>query len=151
MSDIYKKIQNDIKEAMKRRSERELIALRLLKSDIQYEMNKTGKEILSDSEVLLIIKRAVNKRSDSIEQFEKAGRAENVANEMEEMGILKRYLPEEVSEEQILKVVNEVFDKIKPSTPGEMGKVIGGVMSQFKGQNIDGNIVKKLVQNRFSS
>ena len=136
---------------MKRRSERELIALRLLKSDIQYEMTKTGEDTLSDPDVLLIIKRAVKKRADSIEQFEKAGRAENVANETEEMQILKRYLPEEITEEQILKIVTEVFDKIKPSTPGELGKVIGGVMSKFKGQNIDGNVVKKLVQNRYSS
>ena len=146
MATLYETIESDLKTALKARSQVELGVLRLLKSDLQYEMNRDGSDSLADEVVETIIRRNIKKRRESIEQFEKAGRQELAEGEQAELVILEKYLPPEVSEAEITKVLDEVWAKVNPTGPADMGKVMGPVMGRFKGQNIDGNKVRALVQ-----
>ena len=149
MSALQQQIQNDLKTALKNKAEVELATLRLLKSDLQYELTKTGASELDDEAVQTLIKRAVKKRKDAIAEFEKAGRADKAESEAAELAVLEKYLPAAVSEEDIRKKIEEVVAKVKAEGPKDMGKVMGQVMGQvmgaFKGQNIDGKLVNKLV------
>ncbi len=148
MAGLQEKIQNDLKNALKNRAEVELGTLRLLKSDLQYEMTKTGASEMADEAVHAVIKTAVKKRKDAIAEYEKAGRAEKAELEKQELAILERYLPAAVSAAEIKKAIDETFEKVKPAGPKDIGKVMGQVMARFKGQNIDGNLVNKLVRER---
>ena len=149
MSSLQKNIESAISKAMKERDSIRLDALRMLKSDIQYELTKTGAKELSDEQVEAILKRASKKRKESIEQFEKAGRNDLADKEKLELKIIDEYLPEAVSEEIIQETVKKVFDDLKPKSPQEMGKIMGAVMGKFKGQNVDGNLVKNIITNAF--
>lgn len=148
MGELFEKIQSDMRAAMKSRDQVRLGTLRLLKSDLQYEMNRDGADDMADEAVETIIRRNIKKRKEAIDQFTKAGRAEQAAGEQAELTILEDYLPPAVSEEEIVRVLDEVWAKVQPSGPADMGKVMGPVMGRFKGQNIDGNIVRTLVQQR---
>ncbi|MEQ9366586.1 MAG: GatB/YqeY domain-containing protein [Leptospirales bacterium] len=150
MAKLLEQIQADMKAAMKARSQTELGTLRLLKSDIQYEMTRDGSDDLADDKVEAIIQRNIKKRRDSIDQYTKAGRAESAASEQAELEILEKYLPPAVGDDEIQKVIEEVFAKVNPTGPGDMGKLMGPVMGRFKGQNIDGARVKELVQAKIS-
>ncbi|MCR9144905.1 MAG: GatB/YqeY domain-containing protein [bacterium] len=150
MAKLLDQIQVDMKAAMKARSQVELGTLRLLKSDIQYEMTRDGSDDLADDKVEAIIRRNIKKRKDSIDQYKKAGRDESAASEQAELEILEKYLPPAVGDDEIQKVIDEVFAKVNPTGPGDMGKLMGPVMGRFKGQNIDGSRVKELVQARIA-
>lgn len=151
MSTLAQRIQQDLKKAMKARSETELSTLRLLKSDIQYEMNKTGASEISDEALQLIIKKALKKRKDAAEQYERAGRDDLAQKEIAEYKILESYLPEQVSDEEILKALDEVIGETGAAGPGDMGKVMGKTMSRFKERNIDGARVKELAMGKLRS
>lgn len=148
MGDLFQKIQTDLRAAMKDRDQTRLGTLRLLKSDLQYEMNRDGSDDLADEAVETIIRRNIKKRKEAIDQFTKAGRPEQAESEQAELTVLEDYLPPAVTEKEIVKVLDEVWAKVQPSGPGDMGKVMGPVMGRFKGQNIDGNVVRDLVQQR---
>ncbi len=150
MPDLYSKIEEDLRAALKAKQELKLSTLRLLKSDIQYEMTKTGVKSFADDEITAIIKKAVKKRKESQEQFSKAGRMEQAKRESDEIDVLKNYLSAEVSEEDISKAIDETIKEMKPG-PGDTGKVMGKVMNRFKGQNIDGSVVKQLVQQKLQN
>lgn len=150
MSKLFDKLQADMHAALKAQSAVELNTLRMLKSDIQYEMTKDGSKDLSDDQVEALIRRAIKRRRESIEQFEKAGRVEMAANERAEAEILERYLPPAIPEADILKAIDEVIAKVKPAGPADAGKVMGPVMGRFKGQGVDGARVKELVQSRLA-
>lgn len=151
MSGLIDQIQADLKAAMKAKATAELSALRMLKSDLQYEMTKTGVQTLTDEEVQAAVKRAIKKRKESIEQFQKAGRTEQAEAEQAEAKVLERYLPAEVAQEAIEKALAEIIAGIGTVGPGDMGKVMGQLMARFKGQNIDGGKVRVLVQERLQS
>lgn len=148
MAELQEKIQQDIKQAMKNKEQVKLSALRMLKSEMQYELTKTGAKELSNDDVMSVIKRAVKKRKDSIEQFTDAGRSDLAETEQQELDVLKVYLPEEVSEETIKAIIDEVFSKMNPQGPSDMGKIMGAVMGRLKGQTFDGTQVNKLVKQR---
>lgn len=145
------KIQSDLKEAMKAKEAERLSVLRMLKSEVQYELTKTGVKELPDSEVEAVVKRAVKKRKDSAEQYRKGGREDLALAEESELEILKQYLPEEVSIETVKQIVDEAIESVKPAGPADMGKVMGFIMGRLKGQNVDGSVVKELVQTRLKS
>ena len=148
MAELQDKIEADLKSALKNRNDVELSTLRLLKSEIQYESTKGGASAMTDADIEGVVKRAIKKRKESIEQFQKAGRQDMADKEQAELVVLERYLPPAVSEAEIQQAIDEIFEKVKPEGPKDMGKVMGPVMAKFKGQNIDGSIVRELVQTR---
>ena len=143
---LLETIEADLKTALKSKNREELDALRLLKSDIQLEIGRGSGDSLSDAEVSTLIKRAVKRRKDSIEQFQKAGKDAMAAEEQAGLAILERYLPEGLGEDAIRQVVQEVLTGMGDVGPGDMGKVMGAVMGKLKGQDADGAVVKQIVQ-----
>ncbi|TGK35083.1 GatB/YqeY domain-containing protein [Leptospira gomenensis] len=144
------KINDDLKEAMKAKKEPHLSTLRLLKSDIQYELTKTGAKELSDEQVITVVKKAYAKRMDAIEMYQKAGRNDLLEQEQGEAGVLKEYLPPELPEEEIIATIDRIFAELQQPTAKDMGKVMGKVMAAFKGKSIDGTKVSAIVKSRLS-
>jgi len=142
------KILQDMKEAMKARDRLRLSTLRLLVSQIKNrEIDAKGE--LKDDEVLVLIRKAVKQRLDSISQYEKGGRQDLADKERAEMEILKAYLPEELSREALLAIIDEAISATGATLPKEMGKVMKEVMPKVKGR-ADGKVVNELVRKRLA-
>ena len=120
--------------------------LRMLDSAIKnVEIEKKKREEgLSDDEVLEVIARSVKQRQDSIRQFQQGGRAELAEKEKQELEILKNYMPEQLSEDEIRAVVKEIIVSSGVVSSADMGKIMGQAMGKLKGK-ADGNIVRKIV------
>ena len=144
------KINEDLKCAMKEKDTFKLSVLRMLKSALQLEAIAKKHE-LSDSEIVSVIKKQVKLRKDSIEEYEKYGKDESVKNLEQEVEILNAYLPEEMSEEQILEVIESVMDEIKPTSMKDMGKVMKSVNEKLASANADMSLVSKLVKDKLSN
>ncbi len=133
----------DMTAAMKTRSPA-LDTLRMLKSDIiKYEVSGADKKA-TDEIVTEIIQRSIKQRKEGAEGFTKGGNMTAAQKELDEIKVLEKYLPEQLSEEQVKKCVQEVIDQMNP-TPADFGKVMGMAMSKLKGQ-ADGNLVSKAVK-----
>ena len=144
---LKQQLQEELKQAMKNQQELSKSVLRMLLSAITYyEINKGGAGYeATDEDVLVVIDKQVKQRKDSIEQFEKAGRQELADKEKEEMTLLEKYLPEQMSEEDVRSIVKETIATMGTVTVADMGKVMGQVMPKVKGK-ADGNVVGKIVR-----
>ena len=144
---IKQQLQDELKQAMKDQDELRKSVLRMLLSAITYyEIQKGGAGYeATDEDVLSVIDKQVKQRKDSIEQFEKAGRQELADKEKEEMDMLQKYLPEQMSEEDLRTVVKETIAQMGSVTIADMGKIMGMVMPKVKGK-ADGNVVGKIVR-----
>jgi uncharacterized protein len=136
---LKKKIISDLKDSMKAGDQITRGVLRLLNSDIKNAEIEKGGEA-GDNEVIELIKRSVKRRKDSIEQFAKGGRADLVSKEKEELAVLEKYMPEQMSEEEIRKIVKKVIAESGAPDASAFGKIIGAVMKETAG-NADGNLV----------
>lgn len=143
---MFEQIKKDLINSMKEQDKFKLSVLRMLKSALtEAEINK--KSILTDEEVLNIIKKQVKVRTASLEEYKKYNRLD-LANELEkEIEILKAYLPEELSHEELNKIIDEVFDNLKPASIKDMGKVIKEV-SNIVGARADMSEVSKIVKEK---
>lgn len=138
------KIAADMKEAMRARDAARLSTLRLLKSAIEYHKIEKKQEQLTDADVIAVIKKQVKQRQDSIEGFEKGGRADLVEKEKAELAVLKSYLPEELSQAQVEEVVKAVIAEVGATTRADMGKVMKAVQAKVAGR-ADNRLVSQLV------
>jgi len=100
---------------------------------------------LTDEETLEAVSYEAKKRKESIAEFEKGGRNDLVEKEKKELAILKTYLPEQLAEEEIKKLVKEAVEKTGAKEPKDMGKVMAELMPKTKGR-ADGNLVSKVVK-----
>ena len=111
-----------------------------------YEINKGGAGYeATEEDVLAVIQKEAKQHRDSIEQFRTANRPELVEKEEKELEILNKYLPQQMNEEEIRKLVNEAIAKTNASTPADMGKVMGALMPQTKGK-ADGGVVSRILR-----
>jgi uncharacterized protein len=141
---LKKKIISDLKDSMKVGDQITRGVLRMLNSDIKNAEIEKGGEA-GDSEVIEIIKRSVKRRKDSIEQFAEGGRVDLVNKEKEELTVLEKYMPEQMSEEEIRKIVKKVILESGASDASAFGKTIGAVMKEAEG-NADGSLVSGIVK-----
>lgn len=140
-------INEDLKQAMKDQDKFKLSVLRMLKSALQLEsINK--KHDLDDTEVISVLKKQVKLRKDSISEFLKYGKNEEINSLEKEIAIINNYLPEELSEEEIAKVIEEVFLEVKPESIKDMGKVMKEVSAKLT--NADMTLVSSLVKQKLS-
>jgi len=142
------KVNNDFKEALKNQDKFTLSVLRMLKSEFINESRKGALHELTDEEVTKVIKRQVKVRKDSVAEYTNYGKADLVKELEKEIEVLSKYLPQEMSEEEVLKVIDEVFDKLKPSSMKEMGMVMKEVSSKLT--NADMSFVSKTIKDRLS-
>ena len=143
---LREQIIADLKDAMRSGNTSKRDTLRMLDSSIKnFEIAKRKRETgLDEEEVLDVISRSVKQHIDSIKQFEEGGRPELAEQEKVELEILQSYLPEQMSQEEVMVVVEQVVDRLGATSMGEMGKVMGSVMAELRGR-VDGNIVRELV------
>ena len=140
-------VNNDMKEAMKSGDKFRLSVLRMLKSALQLEGIALKKD-LEDKEVLAVIKRNVKQRKDSIEEYQKYNKTEEIASLEKEIEILKSYLPEELSEEEIDKKIEDVFNEVKPESMKQMGIIMKKLTEEI-GSVADMSMVSKKVKAKF--
>lgn len=159
---LKEKITQDLKVALKGKRELEVLVLRQLlasilnkEKDKRTKLSKEKEEIrkeelekesqLTDEEIIEVISSENKKRKEAVAEFEKGGRMDLVEKEKAELEILKKYLPEQLSEEEVKKLAKEIIEKIGASSPKDMGKVMGQLIPQVKGRT-EGNLVSKIVK-----
>ena len=157
---IKDKIKEDLKKAMQEKDALRLSVLRMVSSyvfnrekDNRAKLSKAGEEEskldemskLTNEEAIEVVSSEVKKRKDSIEQYEKGGRSDLAENEKKELEILMEYMPKQMGEDEIRKIVKEKIEELGISGSQETGKLMGAIMPQFKGKT-DGNAVSKIVQ-----
>ncbi len=144
---VRETIMADIKSAMKNKEAERLSALRLLSSAIKNKEIENRPKELTDNDVISVIKKSIKQRKDSIEQYGKANRQDLVDKEKTELLVLEVYLPEQMSKEQVVLIVEEVIASTGAQTMKDMGKVMGLVSKKTEG-NADNSIVSELVKTR---
>ena len=127
------KIQKELIDAMKAHDKRKIDVIKLVKAAIQNEEISLKKE-LSDDEVLSIITKQVKMRNDAIKEFEKANRTDLIDAYNLEIDILSEYLPKALTEEEAIKIIDEVFKKVNPSSEKEMGLIMKELTPLVKGK-----------------
>ncbi len=146
---MFNNIKKDLISAMKEQDKFKLSVLRMLKSALQTEkINK--KSELTEDEVLNVIKKQVKVRSASLEEYKEYGRNDLADNLEKEIEIIKTYLPEELSHEELAKIIDEQFNIINPTSVKDMGKVIKAV-SSIVGTRADMSEVSKIVKEKINN
>ena len=141
MKDI---IERDIKEFMKSGEKRKVEIVRFILSHLKNE-EKEKKRDLETSETIQVLKKLLKRNQESFDQFNKAGRVDLASKEKEEMKVIQNYLPEEISEEEVIKIIKETIASSGASSIKEMGKVIG-LIKKSHGDNVDMSLVSKHVK-----
>jgi len=148
---MYEKIKEDLKEAMKSQDKFRLSVIRMLKAALMNEevaLHGNGNG-LSDDEVLNVIKREVKKRANSVEEYTKYNRLDEVDNLNKEIEILKEYLPQELSEEELDKALDELFTELNVTSIKDMGKVMKELTSKY-GARLDNKMASTKIKERLS-
>jgi uncharacterized protein len=130
-------INNAVKEAMKAKEERKLSTLRMVNSSIKnadIDARGQGKPPLSDADLLGLFQKMIKQRQESIELYDKGGRAELAAQEREEIAIIAAYLPKQMSEDDVKKAISAVIAETGAAGIKDMGKVIGVLKGKYAGQ-----------------
>jgi hypothetical protein len=138
-------VSADIAAAMKARDASRLSALRMLKAAVMNKSVEKGRD-LDDAEVLQVVASLVKQRRDSIEQFEKAGRADLVAKESSELAVLQSYLPPSATPDEINAAVAEAIAETGATSAKDLGRVMKAVMPKLAGKNADGKAVNEAVR-----
>jgi len=146
--DLKTSIQNDMKSAMKSQQATKLGCLRMLIAEIKKkEIDKRSP--LDESEIQKVIGTLIKQRNESVLAFEKGGRTDLVEKEKEEIAVLKAYLPEQLSESEILAIVESAVTETQAKTAADMGKVMKAVLAKVAGR-ADGKLVNDLVRKKLS-
>jgi len=148
---MLEQIRESLKDAMRAKDQVSLSVLRGLITAFTNELvakGKTPQDKLTDEEMLAVIKRAVKQRKDSIDQFTKGGRKDLVESEKAELILLEKYLPVQMSKDEIEKIARGLKEKLGVTDKSGMGKFMGALMKELSGQ-ADGTVVKEVVETLF--
>ena len=148
---VIERVDSDLKEAMRAKDATRLGVLRMLKSAFKYAaIAKSGAEAeLNDAETAHVIRKQAKQRQDSIESFEKGGRAELAEKEREELSILNAYLPQQMNADELEKVVRETIAEVGATSKAQMGAVMKALQAKVAGR-VDGKSLSAEVQKQLS-
>lgn len=148
---LYETISNDMKEAMKAHDKDSLNTIRLLKSAIDMYLvnNKMERHSCSDEIVIDIVSKQVKTHKESIEEFKKGNRQDLVDKLLKEIDLLSKYLPKQLTEEEINSEIDKVFDKVKPTSMKDMGLIMKELTPIFKGK-ADMKTVNEIVRSKLN-
>lgn len=148
---LKQQLKDQLKESMLAKDELKTSVIRFILSGITYyEIQKGGAGYeATDEDVMAVINKEIKQRKDSIESYTKAGRQDLVDKEDAELKILETYLPEQMSEEEVKKYVDEAVATSGATIPQDMGKVMAILMPKVKGK-ADGSLVSRLVKEALS-
>ena len=145
---MREKILNDIISAMKSKDKEKLSTLRLLKGAMQLEeINK--KSELNDEDLINLIAKQIKTRKESIAEFKNANRQDLVEKTENEIEILSEYMPEQLTEEEVIKIIEEAFNEVKPTSMKDMKQMMAYLNPKLKGK-ADMGFVSKQIKNRLS-
>ncbi|PFE96689.1 hypothetical protein CN325_14075 [Bacillus thuringiensis] len=137
------RLNDDMKQAMKNKQKEKLTVIRMVKAALQNEGIKL-QHTLTEEEEVTVLAREVKQYKDSLLEFKKAGREDLVNKLQSEIQILSAYLPEQLTEEELVDVIKQVISEVGATSKADMGKVMTAVMPKVKGKT-DGALVNKLV------
>ena len=144
---LKERIVKDMTAAMKYRQAARLSTLRMVKAAAQNREIEKGGE-LTDEELTRLLQSLVKQRRDSVEQYEKAGRAELAEKERAEIAVIEEYLPRAATREEIEQAVAEAIEETGATSMKEMGAVMKAAMSRLAGRNADGRAVNEVVKSK---
>ncbi len=149
---LYDTIMTDMKDAMKSHDKETLSTLRFLKSAIDLfkinnKMDRTNSP--SDEVVIEVVSKQVKTHKESIEEFKKAGRTDLVENLLKEVEVLSKYLPEQLSEDEVRSKIEEVISSINATSIKDMGRVMKELTPIFKGK-ADMKLVNTIVKEKLN-
>ncbi len=151
MSELVQRVQKDMIAAMKAREQDRLSTLRMLKAALETEQGQKGHENgLSDDEVVTIVQRLVKQRNEAARAYGDAGQDDRARAELDEAELLRTYLPVQLSDEELERIIRQVAARVGASGPRDLGKVMGPVMGQARGR-ADGHRVRQWVRNILQS
>ncbi|CAM4309561.1 GatB/YqeY domain-containing protein [Paenibacillus alkaliterrae] len=141
---LSERLTDDMKQAMKIQDKFKLSVIRMMRASVK-NLEIDLKRPLDDNEVLDILSREIKQRKDSLQEFKKAGRDDLVADLVVEIEIISRYLPEQLTEEEIQEIVTQTIHELGASSKADMGKVMSALLPKTKGR-ADGKLVNQFVQ-----
>ena len=145
---MREKILKDIIEAMKSKDKDRLATLRLLKGAMQLEeINKKGE--LDDTEIINLISKQIKTRRESISEFKKANRLDLVEKTEKEIEVLSTYMPEQLSEDEVIKLIDEAFNEVNPTSMKDMKNIMAYLNPKISGK-ADKSFVSKVIRERLS-
>lgn len=143
---LKQQIDEDIKQAMRDKNQDTLRALRAVKSLILLEETKEGAAAqLSTDDELKLLTKAVKQRRDSAAIYEQQNRPDLLEKELAEIAVIEKYLPKQLTEDEVKAKLQEIFSRVGAKSPSDMGKVMGVAMKELAGQ-ADGKVVQTLVK-----
>ena len=131
---LYQVISNDMKEAMKNHDKETLGTIRMLKSAIDLDRINNKLEEITDDLVIGVVSKQIKTLEATIIEFEKGNRNDLIENAKREINLLKKYLPEQLSEEEVIKIVDDIILEVKPGGIKDMGKIMKEVTPKVKGR-----------------
>ena len=146
MMTLSDRINEDLKTAMKEKDSFKLGVIRMIKGAMQLA-KPNPREELTDDDVVGVISKQIKMRKESIKEFEKAGRDDLVTQNQKEIEILEAYMPEQLSEEELDKIIDKVFEEVKPSSVKDMGMVMKTISPLVKGK-ADMSLVNQKIKER---
>jgi uncharacterized protein YqeY len=145
---LEERLVEEMKQAMKSNDKLRLSTIRMIRSALKNKEIEVRKK-LEDEEIAKVIQVMVRKGEESVEQFQAGGRMDLVEKEKSEIDILKSFLPQPLSQEEILKIIDQTIQETQASSPKDIGKVMKSVIPKIGGK-ADGKLVNQLVKERLS-
>lgn len=146
---MRERILEDLKSAMKAQDKELLSVIRMVKGAIQME-ELDKKHELSDDEVITVISKQIKTRKESIEEFKKGNRQDLIEQTKSEIDILNKYMPEQLSEEEVNKIIDDIFVEVKPTSIRDMGKIMGAASSKLNGR-ADKSYISTYIKNKLNN
>ena len=148
---LRNKIDEDYKQSIKNKDQQKIDTLRLIRSAIKDKdiasRTSENKEGITDSEILSLLISLIKQRKDSIEQFEKAKRDDLIKNEQSEIEIIKEYLPQQKTQEETEKIINEIITSNNLESLKDMGKLMSIIKNDYAGE-VDMGLVSKIAKSK---
>ena len=146
---MYDKIKSDIVTALKEKDTLKLQTLRGIKGEVDLEhINK--KVEINDDLVISVLTHQIKTRKESIVEFEKGNREDLINKTNDEISLLQKYLPAQLSVEEINSILDNAFDKVKPTSPKDMGLIMREISPLLKGK-ADMSMVSSMIKERLNS
>lgn len=145
---LVEQLDKDMIEAMKNHEKERLTVIREVKAGMK-QANIDQKKEINDELLIEVVSRGIKTRKESIKEFEKGNRNDLIEKTQNEIEILSKYLPKQLSEEEILTIINQVFAEVNPTGIKDMGKVMGTITPLVKGK-ADMGVVSNLIRERLN-
>lgn len=148
--DLPTRIDADLKQAMRDRDEVTKLTLRSVKTALTEARTSGAQHELSEDEVLAVVQKEAKRRRDAAAEYERLGDANRAGAELEELAVLERYLPRQMSEPEVEAIARRVIAAVGATSPKQMGAVMAAMMPEVKGQ-ADGKLVSQVVRRLLGS